>query len=116
MSSPVHPLSLQELLQLIRYELRFSRDAMADECGLCPCCYGDIERIGSEINDDVVATIHEQLPRLSTLLRQRHQEAGGADFADRLADLEGKSPAERAVELQRVRLELQWLDGQPAKE
>jgi hypothetical protein len=115
MSQPVHPLSLQELLQLIRYELHISREEMANECGLCPCCYEDLEQCGDpEMEPSLVAAIHEQLPRLSTLLQLRRRKTGGESFADRLAALEGRTPTERALDLQRIRLELQWLDAPPA--
>ncbi|MBC7542663.1 MAG: hypothetical protein H7338_08030 [Candidatus Sericytochromatia bacterium] len=114
MSQPAFSLSLCELLQLIRYELRLTKDEMARQCGLCPCCYADVEQVGDpELEPTVVAAIHEQLPHLSTLLLQRQgAEPAAEPFEARLSALEVAPPEVRGLTMARIRLELQWLDNE----
>jgi hypothetical protein len=83
---------------------------MAATCGLCPCCYTRIERDEAETLDpEATAVLHEALPTLSDLLRQGR---GQTSFEARMAEVEEMAPADRAIEMTRIRLELRWIDGE----
>jgi transcriptional regulator with XRE-family HTH domain len=115
MASP-NPLTIPQVLRLVRYEMRLSLRDMAARVGMPADRYLAIEAGQRGLTESGWQSLFLHMPIVEAIVRRRPLGKTGALSAQalcaRATQLEGMTPAQRDVELARIRLELAWLDEQ----
>jgi hypothetical protein len=109
-------LTLPQVLQLYRHDQGLTRLAIAREAGLCPHCYEHLEAGRAVLSRHALESLYVRLPVIAALMSDvaipLPPEAARTlvRLRTQILSLERLDDESQAVELMRVRLQLQWQD------